>query len=63
MVQAVDKGHEGMWKVRASTGQQARVIYDSGQELARYRLDLVGIQEISWDKGSTGGAKDYTSYD
>jgi hypothetical protein len=31
------------------------------RELARYRLDLVGVQEVRWDKGGTVGAGDYTS--
>jgi hypothetical protein len=29
-------------------------------ELARYRLDLVGVQEVRWDKGWTITAGDYT---
>jgi hypothetical protein len=24
-----------------------------GRELARYKLDIVGVQEVMWDKGST----------
>jgi len=29
------------------------------RELARYNLDLVGVQEVRWDKGGTEGAGDY----
>jgi hypothetical protein len=29
------------------------------RELARYKLDLVGIQEVRWDKGGTARAEDY----
>ena len=29
------------------------------RELARNKLDLVGVQEIRWDKGGTAGAGDY----
>jgi hypothetical protein len=28
-------------------------------ELARYKLDVVGVQEVRWDKGSTARAGDY----
>jgi hypothetical protein len=30
------------------------------RELARYKLDLVGVQEVRWDKGGTLRAGDYT---
>jgi len=39
----------GTWNVRS--------LYSSGsvravaRELARYKLDLVGVQEVRWDKG------------
>jgi hypothetical protein len=26
----------------------------AAKELARYKLDLVGVQEVRWDKGITG---------
>jgi exonuclease III len=48
----------GTWNVRS--------LYRSGslmtvaRELARYKLDLVGIQEVRWDKGGTVRAGDYT---
>jgi hypothetical protein len=29
-------------------------------ELARYKLDLVAVQEVRWDKGGTVRAGDYT---
>jgi hypothetical protein len=31
----------------------------AGRELARYKLDLVGVQKVRWDKGGTVGAGDY----
>jgi hypothetical protein len=31
-------------------------------ELARYKLDLVGVQEVSWDKRGTVRAGDYFFY-
>jgi hypothetical protein len=32
------------------------------RELARYKLDLVGVQEVRWDKGGTARARDYTFF-
>ena len=31
----------------------------SARELARYKLDVVGVQEVRWDKGGTLTAGDY----
>jgi hypothetical protein len=28
----------------------------AGRELAKYKLDLVGVQEVRWDKGGTATA-------
>jgi hypothetical protein len=45
-----------------------RSLYRSGSlktvsgELAKYRSDLVGVQEVRWDKGSTEPAGDYTFF-
>jgi hypothetical protein len=36
-----------------------RVTEDSS-ELVKYRLDLLGVQDVRWDKGST--AEDYTVF-
>jgi hypothetical protein len=30
------------------------------RELARYKLDLMGVQEVRWDKGGTIRAGNYT---
>jgi len=38
------------WKVRSHYG--AGSISIVVRELARYKLDLVGVQEVGWDKGS-----------
>jgi hypothetical protein len=32
------------------------------KELARYKLDLVGVQEVRWEKGGTVRAGDYTLF-
>jgi hypothetical protein len=29
------------------------------RELAKYTLDLLGVQEVRWDKGGTVRAEDY----
>jgi hypothetical protein len=34
----------------------------AARELARYKLDLVGMQEISWDKRGTVRAGDYNFF-
>jgi hypothetical protein len=32
------------------------------RELARYKLDLVGVQEVRWEGGGTEPAGDYTFF-
>ena len=50
----------GIWKVRS--------LYRSGtlttvaRESARYKLDLVGVQEARWDNGGTVRAGDYSLF-
>jgi len=45
--------------------RNVRSLYRSGsltaaaRELTRYKLDLVGVQEVRWDKGDTVRAGDY----
>jgi len=34
----------------------------AARELARYKLDLVGVQEVRWDKGGTVSAGDSTFF-
>jgi exonuclease III len=46
----------GTWNVRSLSGSLMTV----ARELARYKLDLVGVQEVRWDKGGTVRAGDYT---
>jgi len=33
------------------------------RELARYKLDLVGVQEVRWGKGATSRAGDCSCFD
>jgi exonuclease III len=46
----------GTWNVRSMyrTGS----LMAAARELARYKLDLVGLQEVRWDKESTLKAGD-----
>jgi exonuclease III len=50
----------GTWNVRS--------LYRSGslktvaRELGKYKLDLMGVQEVRWDKASTERAEDYTFF-
>ena len=50
----------GTWNVRSlyRSGSLMTVV----RELARYKLDSVGVQEVRWDKGGTARAGDYTLF-
>jgi hypothetical protein len=50
----------GTWNVRSfyRTGSLMRV----PNELARHKLDLVGVPEVRWDKGGTVRAGDYNFF-
>ena len=50
----------GTWNVRSL--YRSRSITTVVRELARYKLDLVGVQEVRWDEGGTARAKDYTFF-
>ena len=41
----------GMWNVTSL--YRAGSLKAAAWELARYKLDLVGVQEVRWDKGGT----------
>ena len=41
----------GTWNVRSL--YRAGSLKAEARELARYKLDAVGVQEVSWDKGGT----------
>jgi hypothetical protein len=32
------------------------------RELRKYKLDVVGVQEVRWDKGGTERTEDYTLF-
>jgi exonuclease III len=50
----------GTWNVRSllRTGALKTV----ARELGKHRLDLVGVQEVRWEKSGTERAEDYTFF-
>jgi len=47
----------GTWNVRSL--YRAGSVMAAARELVSYKLDVVDVQEVRWDKGSTVGAGDY----
>jgi len=47
----------GTWNVRSL--YRAGSLKAAATELVRYKLDVVGVQEVRWDKGGTVRAGDY----
>ena len=50
----------GTWNVRSF--YRAGSLKAAARELARYKLDVVGVQEVRWDKEGTVRAGDYNSF-
>ena len=50
----------GTWKVGSLYG--TGWLTAAPRELTRYKLDLVGVQEVRWDKGGTVRAGDYNFF-
>jgi hypothetical protein len=48
----------GTWNVRNL--YRAGALIAAARELARYKLDLVGVQEVRWEKEGTIKAGDYS---
>jgi exonuclease III len=48
----------GTWNVRSL--YRAGTLKTVARGLAKYNLDLVGVQEVRWDKGGTERAQGYT---
>ena len=47
----------GTWNVRSL--YRAGSLKAAVRELGRYKLDVVGVQEVRWDKGGTVREADY----
>jgi exonuclease III len=50
----------GTWNVRSLN--RSGSLMTVAKELARYKVDLVGVQEVRWDKGGTVRAGDCTFF-
>jgi hypothetical protein len=50
----------GTWNVRSMYRAVSLITVAKG--ISRYKLDLVGIQEVSWDGGGTEPAGEYTFF-
>jgi exonuclease III len=50
----------GTWNVRSL--YKAGSLTAAARELARYKLNLVSVQEVRWDKESTVKAGDYSFF-
>jgi hypothetical protein len=50
----------GTWNVRRL--YKAGSLMTDAKEISKYKLDLVGVQEVSWDGGGTEPAGEYTLF-
>jgi exonuclease III len=50
----------GTWNVRSL--YRVGSLMTVSRELARYKLDLVGVQEVRWEGGGTKPAGEYTFF-
>ena len=50
----------GTWNVRSL--YRAGSFTAAARELAGYKLDLVGVQEVGWDREGTVRARDYNFF-
>jgi exonuclease III len=50
----------GTWNVRSM--YRAGSLRAVAEEISKYKLDLVGIQEVRWGGGGTEPAADYTFF-
>jgi exonuclease III len=50
----------GTWNVRSL--YRSGLLKTVAKKLGKYKLDLVDIQEVRWDKGGTERAEDYTFF-
>jgi exonuclease III len=48
----------GIWNVRSL--YRIGSLKTVARELGKYKLDLVSVQEVRWEKGGTERAEDYT---
>jgi hypothetical protein len=50
----------GTWNVRSR--YRAGSVMTVAREISKYKLDLVGVKEVRWDRGGTEPAGEYTFF-
>jgi exonuclease III len=50
----------GTWNVTSM--YRAGSLRTVAEEISKYKLDLVGVQEVRWDRGGTKPAGEYTRW-
>jgi exonuclease III len=50
----------GTWNIRSL--YRIASLKTAARELGKYTLDLVGVQEVRWEKGDTERTEDYTFF-
>jgi hypothetical protein len=50
----------GLWNVRSL--YRTNSLLTVSRELARYKLDLVGVQDVGWEGSSTKRVEEYTFF-
>jgi hypothetical protein len=50
----------GTWNVRSH--YRIGSLKTAARELGKYKFDLVGVQEVRWEKGGTEWTEDYTFF-
>jgi exonuclease III len=50
----------GTWNVRSL--YRAGSLRTVAEEISKYKLDLVGVQDVRWDKGGTEPEGEYTFF-
>jgi exonuclease III len=50
----------GTWNIRSL--YRIGSLKTVARELGKYKLDLVGVQEVRWEKGGTERSEDYTFF-
>ena len=50
----------GIWNVRSL--YRSRSLTTAAREIAVYKLDLVSVEEVRWDKGGMVRARDYNFF-
>jgi exonuclease III len=52
----------GTWNVRSIHVYRAGSLRTVAEEILKYKLDLVGVQEVRWNRGGTEPAGEYTCF-